>query len=378
VSADAATDDPIAAMERADRRVEDVLDEIESIGREDVDAVAEAYDDAVSLLDGYQGRASGTGREEFQAFVQFQNQFTTLVEGLPEDVPRRESFEQAMETVDKRRLSESDFERARSHLEPAEEVADLLTELDDARERYRDARSTVSARLRAVEGEIDDLERLRELGEADLSAPTERLREPIADYDRTVREAFDRFRKTAPARDVLEFVVTTAKFPLVGFERPPDELLAYVRERPAGEEPIPTLLEYADYSRSKLSHYVEDPAELKRRVSTRRTYLDGLDAEPLTVGGPPPQAGELRYFLREAIQVCGRFADEAVVATARDLRNLPDGTDYERLRNAAVAEDRLDEAERRRLSSGDLDRQLRELREERDRLEEALAEYPRR
>lgn len=371
-------DDRIARLERADRRLRDLEEEIESVGREDVEEVAEAYDDAVSLLDGYQDKASGTGREEFQAFVRFKAQFENLVENVPDDVPRRGGFEKAFEAVDKRRLSEDDFERARSFLEPVAEVADLLEDRSRARGDYREARATVVERRREVEDEIADLQRLQELSEADLSAPTERLEEPIAEYDRAVEEAFDSFRRAASARELLGLVLETRSFPLVEFPQPPGELVEYVRTSEAGQESASTLLEYADYSRSKLDHYVEDPAELKRRIATRRTYLEGLDAGPLTVGWPPPSAGHLQYFLREAIQVCNRFADDDVVALAREVRSLPERTDYERLRNATVAENRLDESERRRIAAGELEDDLERLEEERDRLAAALEEHPER
>lgn len=378
MSVESSPEDRIVMLERVDRRIQELNDEIEAIGRENVKLVAEAHDDATSLLDGYQGAASGTGADEFKAFVKFQEQFTTLVEDLPADLPRRERFEKALEAVDKRRLSQSDFQRARRSLEPVAEIADLRSDLSSARDQYRDARSAVVERRRSLEDEIEDLERLQSLGRADLSAPTERLREPITDYDETVLGAFDDFRRSAPARAVIHLIVDTSVFPLVEFEQPPPDLLDAVRNSEVGAEPIPTLLEYADYSRSKLRHYVDEPAKLKRHVATNRTYLDQLDGEPLTVGWPPPPPDGLRFFLREAIQVCGRFADEKVVATARSLRELPDTLDYERLRDAAIAEDRLDEDERRRLSSGAVERDLDRLRAERDRVVETLDTYPRR
>lgn len=378
MSVDATTRDRIDELERAEDRIAEVEAEIDEVGRDDVDAVADAYDEAVTLLDRYQGKASGTGREEFQAFVRFQEQFTNMVEGLDEAVPHRDAFERALETVDKRRLSESDFERARDHLSPVADVAELLENLSAAREEYREARKEVQMRRQAVEEEIEDLERLQRLGEADLDAPTERLRDPIGRYDDAVREAFETFRTEASAREVLDLVATTRDFPLIGFAQPPAELRQYVAESEAGSETIPQLLEYADYSRSKLSHYVDDPGELKRRIATRQTYLERLSAEPLTVGWAPPSAERLQFFAREAIQVCSRFADDEVVELAREVRNLPHETDYERLRDAAVAEEKLGESERQRVASGGIERDLERLREERSRIDEALDRHPRR
>lgn len=366
----------IDRLDRADGEFREAAERVESVGEARIEAVGEAHAEATSLLKRYEGRATGTG--DFRAFVEFQEKFTNLVEGLDEDLPRREAFEDAEDLLDKRRVSESDFERTRETLAPARELADRLDERRAARERYRDARRDVRERIADLDAEIDRLERVRELGEADLSAPTERLREPIDAYDDAVLEAFRSFKREASAREVLDFVVDTREFPLVEFRQPPGELLRYVRQNGAGEETVPTLLEYAGYSRSKLSHYVDDAGELKRRIATRQTYLERLDGEPLTVGWPPPSAGELGFLGRELVSACGRFAPEEVVERAREVHRLAHDPEYDRLRDAAVADRQLGPEERRRLESGGIDRELAELREAREALRDALDEYPER
>jgi len=334
-------------------------------------AVRDAYREATDLLDRYEGRATGTG--DFRAFVEFQEAFVELVEGLPDDLPARAAFEETNDLLDQRRLGEDDFERARELLEPAAERATLLAERTTAEERYETARREARKRLREVSDRIDRLEHLQRLGEADLDAPVERLRDPIETYDEAVREGWEGFRREASAREVFRVVEASQAYPLVALPRPPSELREYVESRPAGEESIPTLLEYADYSVSKLSHYVDDPGELRTRVATGRTYLERLDAEPLTVSWPPPSADRLRYRASELVSVVARFAAEDVTAKARRLRRLPDEVAYERLRETALARDELDERERERLARGDVEAELAALRDERERIEAALA-----
>jgi len=179
----------------------------------------------------------------------------------------------------------------------------------------------------------------------------------------------------AGSRKQLAFVESTAAFPLVEYRQPPSELREYVERRPAGEEPVPQLLTYADYSRSKLDHYVEDAGKLKSRVAVHRTYLERLDAEPLTVGWAPPPADELRYRLRELESVVSRIADEDVVARLRDLRALAGEPRYGRLREAALAREELSETERERVQSGDVGEELRRCRAARERLVAALDEH---
>ncbi|WP_254766194.1 DUF7118 family protein [Salinilacihabitans rarus] len=366
-------DDPAARLERARQRLADVEERIDDRGADTVERVADAYRTASDLLDEYVDRATGTGRETFKAYVQLEGQFESLVESLPEDLPRREAFGSALEAIDKRRLHESDFERAEAALEPAATFADLVDERETAREELAVARTEASKRRRAVDDEIAERERLLDLATADLDAPVDRLREPIEAYDAAIREAFERYRDAASAREVFALLDRSRWYPFVPFERPPAELREYVETNPAGEYSIPDLLEYADYSRSKLDHYVDDADELKRRVATRRTYLTGIDAGPLTVGWPPGPATVLRHRARELRPFVDRVADEEVVAALREVRALTRDDEYERLRTAAVARDRLSPEERERLADGRVADELEELRTERDRLEELLA-----
>jgi len=232
-----------------------------------------------------------------------------------------------------------------------------------------------------LDDRIADLDDLQRLGDADLEAPTERLRDPIEAYNDRVRDAFDEFRRSVSARDFLDFVVKTRAYPLVGFESPPDDLHEYVASHEAGEEPVDQLLEYADYSKSKLDHYVADPEALKRNVSTRRTYLRRLGAEPLTVNWPSPPAETLRFRVRELTSVVARFADDVddgdeVLIALRDVRDLPRETDYQRLRDSAQARAQLGPEERERLASGEVADELAAYRDGKEMLEETLAEYP--
>lgn len=370
---DAPSAETLAADLRAAREARrDVEARIEDRGEATVDRVADAVTNLRRLLDRYEDRATGTG--DFEAYLEFQSQVAELVEDLPDDLPRHDAFERVADVVDQRRLSERDFERAREAIEPAAAVASLREDRETAATRVREAERDVEDRLDAIEERTARLERLQELGEADLDAPVEELTGPVADYDDAVASAFRSFRRSAPARDVLDFVATTAAYPFVEFEQPPEKLRAYVERHPAGEESPTTLLSYADYSRSKLDHYVEDADAFRRAVPTNRTYLDRLDADPLLVESPPPAADRLRPFAEELIPVVARFAEEETVALAREVRDLTARDDYERLRNAAVARAELADAERARLRSGAVAEELAALREARETLEAVLAE----
>ncbi|WP_299266549.1 DUF7118 family protein [Halorientalis sp.] len=366
--------DLIEDLAETHQAAEDTEARVTERGEADLKTVARQYDRLQSLFDTYEEEATGDG--DFEVFIQFQEEMGRFVDGLPEDLSHRRCFEEVDDIMQQRRLSESDFERARDALSPAAADAALLDERDATRSRYGKLRTRAERRVRELDERIADLEELVAMGEADLDAPVERLRAPIDAYNNAVVDAFREFKREAGARELLGLIETTASFPLVDYRQPPAKLTEYVETHPPGTEPIPTLLNYVDYSKSKLDHYVEDATALKTAIGTSQTYLRRLDGGPLTVSWPPPAAEELRFFARELVQVTGRFAPEDVVARARTVRALTDRDDYGRLRRSAQAHEQLDDAERERLQSGAVAADLNATRAAREDLAATLSELP--
>lgn len=146
-------------------------------GEDSLRALRTACEELRALLTEYEGRATGDG--DFAAFIEFQDRIAHFTNDLDEELPERTVFEEIDERLQQRRLTEDDFAAVRERIDAAEETADPLVEWEDARERYGEARRAARRRLDTVADRIDDRERLLELGEADLDAPTERLRDPI-------------------------------------------------------------------------------------------------------------------------------------------------------------------------------------------------------
>lgn len=374
----------IAELEAANDAYERGRDAVAELG--DHEAVTDAHRRLTSLLDEYEGRATGTG--DFRAYIEFQEKLTELVAELPEDLSHRDAFETVEEELDKRRLSEGDFDRARDLLAPAAGVVEQVAERDAALARYRKARTAATRERRAVNDRIAELERVRDLGDAylelaaDGADPDDRIaeiRDPIEAYNDAVRADFEAFRSEKPARAVVAFADSMDVQPLVDYRTPPADLRDFLGGNGAGEHPIPKLLEYADYSPSKLDHYVDDAMELKRHVATHRTYLERLDAGPLSVAWPPLAPAELRWRADELIPVVDRFAAPETVAKLRNVRELTrEESWFERLGNAARAQEMLDAAHLDRLSAGRAGEELAAARAERDALDEALAAHPER
>ncbi|MFB6250652.1 MAG: hypothetical protein ABEI27_03015 [Halobellus sp.] len=365
-----AVDERIDALETARERRDTVEERIEEVGEDAVVDAADAYRRAVRLLDRYEDSATGTG--DFRAYVEFQDKFLGLVEGLGESIPAHDAFEAAAERMDQRRLSDADFERAREDLAPAAEYVDLLDRREDATERLSKARRDANLHLDEIDAEIDARTEMLSFADVDLDAPVDALREPIRAYDEAVTAQFESFYESAPIADVVSFLKRAESFPLVDFRPPPRDLRSFVRESPDADEPIPTLLEYAEFTGSKLDHYAEDPAALQTNVAVHRTYLERLSAEPLTVSLPPPPAGELRPWAGEAISLLGRFATPETIARLRTVRDLTRRDDYAELRLAARAHEELDADELERVRSGAAATELQRLRDARNRLSEAL------
>lgn len=373
-SAPQATRGLLAELEAAHEAYEQASEQVTEHGENTLEAVAEAHERATTLLDKYESRATGTG--DFQAFIEFQEAFATLVEGLGDDLPRREVFEKANEHFEKRRLSATDFDAAREALSPAAALADVLTERAGRRKEYRDAHRRVVSRRDELDGRIEELQRLRSLGDVDFDAPVEDLYDPIEAYNEQVENAFRTFRREASVREVLELVAETERYPLVSFRPPPADLREYAARAEVGTESPSKLLEYADYSPSKLAHYVENPQELKRNVAVHRSYLDGLNATPLKIAWPPPPADELWWRARELISVVGRFAPAETVEKLREVRALAHWERYEHLRRVAVARAELTVGERERLAEGTVEDDLERAQSEHDRLDRALSAHP--
>jgi hypothetical protein len=371
-----ARSDPVARLEQHEQELDRAQERVEEHGEAELERLQDAYETFRETLEIYQDQVVGD-EGDIQTIVEFQSQLDAAMKEVPKGVLLREVFEECDEYMQQKWFGDDDFEHVYEQLEP---IADLVARLDDRDEAlsaYRDARRRVTARARECKKEIEHLERLSELADADLDAPTDRLREPIEAYNDAVREAFAAYKREQPAREVVRFLDRMEQFPLIEYRSPPADIAEYVAEEPPGTEPIPTLLEYADYSRSKLDHYVDDPNRLKHAIEGHRAYLAAIDGGPLTVDWPPPAAGTLRYRCRELTTAVNRI-DPTVVEKLRRVEALPRETDYDRLRNAAVAREDLSDEERERVRSGAIEEELGELRAEREELLAALEEYPER
>ncbi|WP_330631251.1 DUF7118 family protein [Halocatena halophila] len=367
--------DSIDQLRTIGTEYESISAKLDAAGQESVMTVRTEYNALLDLFDRYEERA--TDWDDFEGYVEFQNRLVEFIDGLPAGLPERDAFIAADEKLDQRNLSERDFERARAALTPARELAELADRHDELEREYRQAYHELERELSTLENRIDDLRRLQSYADLDLERSIDPLQSPIQEYNEAIRDSFRTFRETAPATELLDWVTATTAYPLVSVTQPPDRLTTYLETHPVGTEPIPTLLEYAEYSSSKLAHYVDDPQALLEAIGSSRTYLERLNSTPLTIDWPPPQADYVRYRIDELISVIDAFADAKTVAQLRSIAQLTRTATYAELRAIAVANDRLDPEARRRLRDGSTDRELATATDRRDQLEDVLSAHDR-
>jgi len=368
--------DLVADLRQTEQRLERAQDRVDEFGEDDLQQLASVYREFLGVLDRYEDEVTDDGGD-YQTNIEFQSQIAEVSEHISDDLLLSETFRECDEYLQQKWFSQSDFEHVYDQLEPVADLVERIDERDRILENYRETRRDIEYRIRKLDEEIDELERLSRLGNADLDAPTHRLRDPIETYNDAVTDAFDTARSEWSAREMLDFVTATDPYPLVEFEQPPDELVTYVFESNPGTETIQTLVEYADYSRSKLDHYVDEPAAFEEAVGGKQTYLSRLDAEPLRIDWPPPEPETLQYRCRELTAAVNRL-DSETVEPLRTVAALPRETEYDRLRDSVLATEQLTDSERDRIESEDIEGQLAECRTERERLQDALSEYPER
>lgn len=365
----------ITELESAYDAYQSIQSTIGEIGRDRLDELDRLYNRFDTLLSTYKESASGSGRETFEQYIAFQSELETFETSLPEDGLETGVFEDAIDYLDQRRLQESDFEEARVILEPAVDTLGILTERDEARNSFTAAKRAVEQRIDELTDEIDHLQELLAFEDTDFDVPVDQLRSLIEAYNQAVRDDFSSYKSNTSSREFIQFLETTTAYPLIEFPSPPPELVDYLESTEVGTEPTPRVLEYTNYTRSKLSHYVDDPSTFQARIGANQTYLDRLSADPLMISWPPPAPDELHWRIRELTSIINRFAPAETVRKLNDLQKFSHQDDYLDLRLAARADAALDEQEKQRLTTGELREELETKQRDRDQLQSAVSTY---
>ena len=122
----AESDDVVADLEATHAAYEETVDRIADHGESEVEAVAAAHDRATTLLDRYDGRATGTG--DFEAFIEFQEAYESFVDDL--DIDSLSMVEIAVQTEDRYGVEIPDEDLAK--LRTVQDAVDYIQKLDQS------------------------------------------------------------------------------------------------------------------------------------------------------------------------------------------------------------------------------------------------------
>ncbi len=340
------------------KNYEEVRDAVRDVGEERAKKTHDLYETVDKNLERY--REDATGRGDFGAYIQFRG-FVAGVEKEVEDddVHMSDAFESAMSHLDARTLRDKHFRRARAEFEEVEEFVETYERYKQLEEELGDELRSLEKRADVLEDEIDDAEeRLKKAREAD-EVDASPLREAVESYNRRVREEFDGFVREASAVEVARLGEKTLDAPLVDdapIERGTTEKLA----RYVDDEKAERVLELADSSDAKLSHFVDDTEGF--RASVPRTFFETASAERFELSYEPE--GVVRRRVPELVRIVSSFADEETVALLRKVGDMAERGEYEPMRNALVA------GEEAGAETDELEETLEELRDEKEEVEE--------
>lgn len=338
-------------------RLEDTTRQVAAVGEPTARQTRRFYDRLTDLMDRYEEPATGTG--EFQEYVAFQDALAALESDLENaDVTDPDAFQHALDRFERRIIREKDFRRARADLEAVKEVAGAVERAEQLETRLANERGRLTSRLRDLRHERSRLtDRI-----ADLEAVTDVDPEPLVSareaYNDRVREDFERFVGQAAAIEVARIGRKAQLFPLS--DVPPirnEGALDVLVESGLGEESVPTVLEYAGYSDSKLQHYVDRPRTLRNNLPV--TWFETIDGDAFTIGSDV-SGDVVRHRAPALMKVIEPFAESETVAQLRRLRDLAVTGAYERMRRA------------RRLADDDAPTDVADARAELDAVEAAI------
>ena len=340
----------------------DTRERVREVGEERAERTRNVYRRIDDAFDEY--REDATGHGEFRRFVEFQNTVIDIEESVEdEDIYRGDEIEDALSHLDANTLHDKHFRRAREDLSGVRDFVETYERYVELEDALRGELSDLEHRIDEVGREIREkeasLEKAREAEGVDVSP----LREAVEGYNERVRDDFETFLREAPAVDVARLGERTHDAPLVD-DAPVERGTAESLARYVDDETVDRVLELADASDGKLSHYVDDPGGFRDAVP--RTFFETADGSRFELSYE--REGVVRRRAEELVSVVRRFADDETVTALRRVRDMAANGTYGEMRRALVA---------REQAGADVDElrdELNDLRDEKERVEERAAE----
>ena len=336
---------------------EKVRETVRDVGEERAERTHDLYVTVDKDLEKY--REDATGHGEFKKYIELRSIAAGVEEEIEEeDVHRGEEFESAMSHLDARTLRDKHFRRARADLEDVAEFAETYERYEELEKELKDELRSLEKRKKELENEIEDtedrLEKARKAEEIDASP----LREAVESYNERVHDDFDDFVSEASGVEVARLGEKTLDAPLVD-NAPVEDGVAERLSRYVEDETVGRVLELADASDGKLSHYVDDTDGFRDAVP--RTFFETASAERFEISYEPENV--VRRRVPELVRLVSSFADEQTVAVLRRIGGMAERGEYESMRRAVVA------GEEAGADAEEIEESMEELRAERERVE---------
>ena len=337
---------------------EEVRKKVREVGEERAEKTHDLYETVDKNLERY--REDATGHGEFEKYIELRSIVAGVEENLDdEEVHMSGEFESALSHLDARTLRDKHFRRARADLEDVNDFAEIYERYEELEKELKDELKSLEKQKKVLRSEIEEtekrLEKAREAEEVDASP----LREAVETYNEGVREDFEAFLGEAPAVEVARLGEKTLDSPLVE-DVPVERGVAERLSRYVEDETVGRVLELADASDGKLSHYVEDTDGFREAVP--RTFFETASAERFELSYEPE--GVVRGRVPELVRLVSSFADEETVAVVRRIGAMAERGEYEPMRRAVIA------GEEAGADADEIQEELTDLREKNQRVEE--------
>lgn len=259
----------------------------------------------------------------------------------------------------------------RRALEPLEEIAGLRDERNRVEKEIRRQKKARRKKRRELE---ERARRLRSLRDTRLDPGAEEyihsIQERLDRVNERIVGVLDALVSNAPTREVIRLLGDVGIRPELGLPRAPDKsgLMGFLGSHPVGNEPIYRVLEYADYSDSRLSHYVDRPREFKDAMSANLAYLEKItDIRRLAPKLQVEPGGMLARRLSALTSLVSRAGSlvekdtSGLVQELREMRREVLSGEYARHFSSYRRIQRLSQEERRLVEAGAVEDELAEV-----------------
>lgn len=356
-----------------DEAIQELTQKRRTLREEGIEEVREArglYHELQRYIDRY--REPATGHGDFESYIEFQSVLAEIEEQLDGGVYGERGFRDAIQRFESRTLREKHFRRAENDLQGVRETVEVLERVEEIEDELRSERGRLGKRRKELEREIDDLERgIREASEAP-DADASRLESLLDSYNEAVEREYESWLSSAAAREVVGHVYRASGMPLIEAEGVDRSTVEALEVSEVGDESVERLLELAEYSDSKLQHYVDDPTRFRSELPT--AWFRVADAEPYKLS-PDMQEGVVERLVPELVRVVSEFASERTIEVLREIGDLARCGRYSGMRRALMARQTTGgvDAESLQEEKQGMERELDQVRDDLERIDEALS-----